>query len=98
MRTATGHEIRRREFAQPLEPVHELTDLPDREDGFVEFENYQRRVWVATSHEEAYLIAEKQGELRRMDLDMLVEFAKQVLYSPNRSSGESAFVKYTRYY
>lgn len=97
MRTATGREIRKRGFAHPLELVHELTELPDREGGFVEFENYQRRVWVATS-QETYLVTEGQGEPRQMDLDVLVEFTKQVLYGPNRSSGESAFVKYATYY
>lgn len=92
MRAATGREIPERGFANPPKLLLELTELPDREDGFVEFENYRRQVWTVT-WQETYVVTGPAGEPRRLDFDALVELAKDVLYGPNRTAGESAFTK-----
>lgn len=93
LRTATGREIPERGFANPTRLVFELTELPGQEDGFVEFENYERRVWTVT-WQEAYVVTEHgDGAPARLDLDEVLELARTVLYGPNRASGESAFVR-----
>ncbi|HET9140171.1 hypothetical protein [Actinophytocola sp.] len=92
MRAANGQEIPKRGFANPPKLLHELRQLPDRENGFVELENYQRRVWTVT-WQDTYLLAGPDADQRSLDFDALVEFAKEVLYGPNRSAGEHAFNK-----
>lgn len=89
LREPSGREIPERGFAGPRTLVHGLTELPGREHGFVEFENYERRVWTVT-WQETYIVTGDDGP-SRLDLDEVVEFAKTVLYGPNRASGESAF-------
>jgi hypothetical protein len=89
MRMRTWDDIPERGFAWPPTLLSELASLPKYKDGFVEFENYERRVWAVTWRD-AYVLAEGRGEPRRMDLDELTEFVKQALYGPNRASGESA--------
>jgi hypothetical protein len=91
-RAASGREIPERGFINPSRIVKEFADLPERPDGFVEFENYQRRVWLVT-WQDTYVVAAEGSEPGRMDFDTLVEFAKQALYGPNRAAGESAMTK-----
>ncbi len=75
-----------------------LADVPDRflaPDPFVEFENYQNRVW-RVEWDGTYNIAEltaDPGEHRELDLEELLEFAKTVLYGPNLGAGTSEFTK-----
>jgi hypothetical protein len=78
MRTASGRAVPRRGFADLRKLVLELTELPDREDGFVEFENYEGRVWTVTWRD-AYVVND-----HRIGLDELTEFVRDVLYGPNR--------------
>ncbi|MBP2337291.1 hypothetical protein JOF41_003469 [Saccharothrix coeruleofusca] len=95
-RAASGREIPERGFANPSRVVHEFAALPEREDGFVEFENFERRVWRVTFQNTHYTAIEEGPEnaaAERMDFDDLVEFTKRVLYGPNRTSGESAIDK-----
>jgi hypothetical protein len=90
MRAASGREIPDLGFANPTKLVHELTQLPDRPDGFVEFENYERRLWTVR-WADGYEVTEGDAESSSMELPELVELAKTVLYGPNRTAGESAF-------
>lgn len=92
MRTGSGREIRKRGFANPRTLLVQFEELSGREGGFVEFENYRRRVWTVT-WQETYVVTEEAGEPRRLDFDELVEFAKDMFYGPNRAAGEPAFVK-----
>lgn len=94
-RAASGREIPERGFANPSRIVHEFTALPEREGGFVEFENFEQRVWRVT-FQDTYAVVEEGPEnagAERMGFDDLVEFTKQALYGPNRASGESAIDK-----
>ncbi|RJQ77800.1 hypothetical protein D5S17_15435 [Pseudonocardiaceae bacterium YIM PH 21723] len=88
MRTET-REIKERGFAPLRTLVVELGRIPDREGGFVEFENYQNRVWTVTFSGDRYVVAEEGGEEQRFDQDGVIEFAAQVLYGPNREAGTS---------
>jgi hypothetical protein len=78
MRTASGRIIPQRGFADLAKLVLELTELPGRKDGFVEFENYERRVWTVT-WQDRYVV-----DGHRIGFDELVEFVRDVLYGPNR--------------
>jgi len=86
MRAASGREIPERGFANPPKLVHELTALPDREGGFVEFENYRRSVWVVT-WQGSYVVTERDKAPCTMGLDELIDFTTDVLYGPHRASG-----------
>jgi hypothetical protein len=92
-RAASGREIPERGFINPSRIVKEFADLPGRADGFVEFENYERRVWLVTWQDDTYVVAAEGSEPGSMDFDALVEFTKQALYGPNRAAGESAMTK-----
>jgi len=78
-----------------------LSDVPDRfraPDPFVEFENYQNRVW-RVEWDGAFNVTEltgesgESGERRGLGLEELLEFAKTVLYGPNLDAGTSEFTK-----
>jgi hypothetical protein len=77
MRAATGRVVPERGFVNPPRLLRELAELPRRVDGFVEFENYERRVWLVR-WDEAYIVT-GDGAARRMDLDEVVAFATEVL-------------------
>jgi hypothetical protein len=92
IRAATGRRIPQRGFDSPSRLLFEFEELPGREGGFVEFENYRCQVWTVT-WQGSYVVTGEAGEPRRLDFDELVEFTKDVLYGPNRAAGESAFIK-----
>jgi hypothetical protein len=75
-----------------------LADIPDKfraPDPFVEFENYENRVW-RVEWDGTYNIAEltaNPDERRELDLEELLEYAKTVLYGPNLGAGTSEFTK-----
>jgi hypothetical protein len=75
MRAAPGHQIPDLGFANPTKLVHELTQLPDRPDGFVEFENYERRLWTVQLAD-GYTVTEGDTEPSTMELPDLVELTK----------------------
>jgi hypothetical protein len=83
MRTASGRDVAERGFAPVSRLELELTELPDREGGFVEFENYEQRVWTVTWRD-AYLLDEGDADPRVLDREQLLAFAADVLYGPNR--------------
>jgi hypothetical protein len=89
---AAGPVIAQRGFTGAKALLRELTRLPDRENGFVEFENWQNRVWTVT-WQDAYVVTQDGAEIARLDLDAVTEFAKDTLLGPNRSAGESSFLK-----
>jgi hypothetical protein len=91
-RAASGREIPDRGFANPSKLVLELTAVPDRPEGFVEFENYLRQVW-RVDWNETYVLHGPDGEERRAGFDELIEFTKDVLLGPSRSAGEASFEK-----
>ncbi|WIX85702.1 hypothetical protein [Amycolatopsis sp. DG1A-15b] len=91
-RPANGKEAPVRGFSGPKSVVRELTELPSRENGYVEFENWQNRVWTAT-WQDTYVLAEGESEVGRMNLDEITEFVKDVLLGPNRVAGEHSFTK-----
>jgi hypothetical protein len=92
MRAATGREIAERGFVNPPKLVQELTELPERADGFVEFENYELRVWTVT-WADGYQVTEGDGAPVSMSKDELIEHAKTVLLGSNRAAGEGSFSK-----
>ncbi len=64
-------------------------------DPFVEFENYQNRVW-RVDWDGAFNVAEQTGdrdERRGLSLDEALDFAKTVLYGPNLDAGTTEFTK-----
>jgi hypothetical protein len=89
-RTDSGREIPERGFVNPSRLLTEFARLPGRDGGFVEFENWQRRVWTVT-WQGTHVLTENGGDAGPLGLDDLIEFAKDVLLAPNRSAGESAF-------
>ena len=91
-RAVTGREQRERGFTGGKSVLRELAELPGRQNGFVEFENWQNRVWTAT-WQDGYVLTEGETEVGRMDLDAITEFVKDALLEPNRAAGESAFLK-----
>jgi len=91
-RAANGREHPRRGFVGAKTVVRELTELPSRENGFVEFENWQNRVWTAT-WQDACVLSDGESEVGRMDLDEITEFVKDVLLEPNRAAGEHSFTR-----
>ena len=87
-----GPAIAKRGFTTPKAVLRELTRLPDRDNGFVEFENWQNQVWTVT-WQDAYVVTQDGSEVARLDLDGVTEFAKDALLGPNRSAGGSSFDK-----
>lgn len=77
LRSASGRAIPDRGFVTPARLAQELAELPRRAEGFVEFENFEGRVWLVR-WDDAYVVT-GDGEARRMDLDDVVTFATEVL-------------------
>jgi hypothetical protein len=85
-------------YFTPNSLQYQFPKLQDRPDRFVEFENYQNRVW-RVEWDDAFTVAELTGESgernerRGLGLEELLEFAKTVLYGPNLGAGTSEFTK-----
>jgi hypothetical protein len=85
-------------YFTPNSLQYQFPKLEDRPDRFVEFENYQNRVW-RVEWDDAFTVLELTGksderdERRGLGLEELLEFAKTVLYGPNLGAGTSEFTK-----
>lgn len=87
-----SREIPERGFTRADTLVQEFGRITDRENGFVEFENYERRVWRVTQDGREFLVSEMGGEEQRLDHDALVDFGTRVLYGPDLAAGTSVML------
>jgi hypothetical protein len=91
----SGRIMKRPVYFVPSSLRSELAHLENRPDLFVEFENYQNRLW-RVEWDGTWNIAEltgDPGERRELGHEELLEFAKTVLYGPNLDAGTSEFTK-----
>lgn len=96
-----GSPVPERDYWTPNSPQYMFPQLDGRPAGFkapdpfVEFENYQNRVW-RVDWDGAYNVAELTGdreERRGLSLEEALDFAKIVLYGPNLEAGTTGFTK-----
>ncbi|HEU5331420.1 MAG TPA: hypothetical protein VFU73_01610 [Actinocrinis sp.] len=90
-----GSAMDERVYFTPSSLQYQFPKLQDEPDRFVEFENYQQRVWRVEWHG-TWTVAEltgDAGERRELGLEELLEFAKTALYGPNLAAGTSEFTK-----
>lgn len=90
-----GRTMEQRVYFTPNSLQYQFPKLEDRPDRFVEFENFENRVWRVV-WDGAFQVAELTGdrdERRGLGLDELLTFAETVLYGPNLGAGTSEFTK-----
>lgn len=93
-----GSTMDERVYFTPSSLQYQFPKLQGEPERFVEFENYQQRVWRVV-WDGTWTVAEltggpgEPGERRELGLEELLEFAKTVLYGPNLGAGTSEFTK-----
>jgi len=90
-----GSTMGERIYFTPNSLQYMFPQLQDRPDRFVEFENYQNRVWRG-EWDGTWNVAEltgDSGEHREPGLEELLEFGKTALYGPNLDAGTFEFTK-----
>ena len=90
-----GSTMDERVYFTPSSLQYQFPKLQGEPDRFVEFENYQQRVW-RVAWDGTWSVAEltaDRAERRELGLEELLEFAKTVLYGPNLAAGTSEFTK-----
>ena len=90
-----GSTMNRRVYFTPSSLQYQFPKLENRPERFLEFENYQNRVW-RVEWDGTWNVAEltaDSAERRKVGLAELLEIAKTVLYGPNLDAGTSEFTK-----
>ncbi|MGH6656356.1 MAG: hypothetical protein ACRDVE_14270 [Actinocrinis sp.] len=90
-----GSVMAERDYFTPNSLQYQFPKLENRPDRFLEFENFQNRVW-RVEWDGAFNVSELTGdggEHRGLSLEESLEFAKTVLYGPNLDAGTTAFTK-----
>ncbi|MGH3417290.1 MAG: hypothetical protein ACRDSS_12545 [Actinocrinis sp.] len=90
-----GSVMAERDYFTPNSLQYQFPKLENRPDRFLEFENFQNRVW-RVEWDGAFNVTELTGdggEHRGLSLEESLEFAKTVLYGPNLGAGTTAFTK-----
>jgi hypothetical protein len=78
-------------FVTPSFLSYELPAL-ENTDRFIEFENYQNRIW-RVEWDGTWILIDEGGEHRALGIDELLEFARATIYGPSLDAGTSAFNK-----